>query len=76
MTGQKIRKMGQRVRTCLVNEILPLWNSCLIDGQVPSGKDWLWVSRCTLILLYRKTKKINEPLAPNEGYTLCLLCVD
>ena len=71
MTGAKIMKMGQRVRTCLVNEILPLWNSCLdSDGNPPSGKDWIWVCKCVLIMLHRKSKKSTEALAPNAGQTI------
>ena len=68
MTGKKILKMGQRVRTVLNNDYAPLWNGLLDpNGEPPSGKNWEWVHDCVLVMLYRKMKRNTEPLAMNAG---------
>lgn len=76
MTGEKVFRMAQAVRKECRNAYNPLWNSGLVNGSPPSGKDWTWVRDRVLVLLYRKKKKDETSLRPNDG-SLCVvyMCV-
>ena len=67
MDGEKIWRMACQTRPEINNVFNPVWLSCLSNGKLPSGKDWEWVRKRTLILLYRRATKDETPLAPNEG---------
>ena len=67
MTGEKVFRMAQAVRKECRNSFDPLWKSAIVNGQPPSGKDWTWVCKRTLVLLYRQKKKDPTPLQANSG---------
>ena len=75
MTGEKIFRMSQAVRKECRNVFNPLWNQALVNGFPPSGKDWEWVRKRTLILLHRQKKKDSTPLQPNDGSFYVCVCV-
>ena len=71
MTGEKVFRMAQAVRKECRNSFDPLWKSGIVNGQPPSGKDWKWVCKRTLVLLHRQKKKDLTPLQANTG-SLCV----
>ena len=71
MTGEKVFRMAQAVRKECRNSFDPLWKSGIVNEQPPSGKDWKWVCKRTLVLLYRQKKKDPTPLQANAG-SLCV----
>ena len=68
MTGEKVFRMAQNTRKTIVNRFNPKWKACLVNGQPPSGKNWEWVAKRVLIMLYHESKgDTTHELAANAG---------
>ena len=60
MSGKTVFGAAGRIRKELSSNFTPIWKSCLVgDGFPPSGKDWEWVRKKTLTLIYRKYSEVN-----------------
>lgn len=76
LKGEQIYKMGLSMKTMMLKQFLPLWNSCLdSNGNFPSGRSWEWVRDRVLIMLYRRSKKDLTPLPQNAGKHVLIFIV-
>ena len=59
VNGKSIWAAAGRIRKQISGEYTPIWNSCLDNGAPPSGRDWDWVRKRTLVLVFRKFASVN-----------------
>ena len=60
VNGKSVWAAAGRVRKSISAEYTPVWKSCLDNGGLPSGRDWDWVRKRTLVLLFRKYVSVNS----------------
>lgn len=53
-----------QVRKQCVNEYNRRWDSCLVNGTCPSGKNWDWVRKKVLVMIFHK--KDGEQVSANS----------
>lgn len=75
LDGAGIYRLSQVVRKACVNSFNRLWDGCLDNGNVPSGRGYDWVRQRVLVMLYRETKKITDPMPANQGKCVCFDCL-